>query len=72
MPDAEANGGGEALTPEADALLAELGDEALEFDTLLARSGASVATLSAQLLTLELSGRVVQGADGRYRALRGT
>jgi DNA processing protein len=72
VPDAEANGGGEALTPEADALLAVLGDEALEFDTLLARSGASVATLSAQLLTLELSGRVVQGADGRYRALRGT
>jgi DNA processing protein len=61
---------GEALTAEAEALLAVLGDEALDFDTLLARGQDSVAGLSAHLLTLELSGRVVQGGDGRYRALR--
>lgn len=61
----------DVLTPEATALLAELGDEALDFDTLLARGTDSVAGLSAQLLTLELAGRVVQGGDGRYRAVRG-
>lgn len=52
-------------------LLKLMGAEALALEELLAVSGLDLPALSAALLALELEGRVVQGADGRYRALRG-
>lgn len=67
---AESAASAAAAPPESAALLAALGDEALDFDALMARSGESLSSLSAQVLTLELGGHLVQGADGRYRAVR--
>jgi DNA processing protein len=56
----------EAPSPVIEALGAEL----LDFDQLAARCGLDVAALSSALLSLELEGRVVQSADGRYSAVR--
>ncbi len=59
-----------AADPEQgrSALVAALGDEALDFDALLTRRGGTAAALSAELLQHELAGQVHRCADGRYRA----
>lgn len=62
------------LRPSADGapspILEALGAESLDFDQLAERCGLDVATLSSDLLRLELEGRVVQSVDGRYGAVR--
>lgn len=56
-----------SATDEASSpIITALGHESLDFDQLAARSGLAVAELSTALLSLELAGRVAQGADGRY------
>lgn len=51
-------------------LLADLGWDPVGVDLLSERTGADVAQLSAQLLLLELDGRIERLADGRYQQLR--
>ncbi|MEB3220609.1 MAG: DNA-processing protein DprA [Candidatus Sericytochromatia bacterium] len=55
-----------AHPPEAQALLAALGAEALAFDTLAARTGLGPATLAARLTALELAGAVRALPGGIY------
>lgn len=52
------------------ALLLQLGDRALSLDQLVEMTGLSVGDLSAQLLQLELAGRVATTATGQYMKIR--
>ncbi|MDE2048601.1 MAG: DNA-processing protein DprA [Betaproteobacteria bacterium] len=56
-------------TPHESALLAALGYDAVDFDTLLARTGESAATLNAQLLELELQGGVARLPGGQFQRI---
>ncbi len=56
-----------APDPETAQLLEALGHDPADADTLSVRSGLDPATLSAQLLTLELDGMAERLPDGRYR-----
>jgi len=51
-------------------LLAYLGHDATDMDTLCARSGLTAEAVSAMLLTLELEGRVGSLPGGRYQRIR--
>ncbi|MCK9510129.1 MAG: DNA-processing protein DprA [Pigmentiphaga sp.] len=55
--------------PEAAAVLAALGYDPLDFDTLLARTGLAAPLLHGQLLQLELGGWLWRGPDGRLMRL---
>ncbi|MFN3883924.1 MAG: DNA-processing protein DprA [Rhodocyclaceae bacterium] len=54
---------------EDDPILAALGGDPCDLDTLVSRTGLSADVLLAQLLTLEMSGRVAQLPGGRYQRL---
>jgi DNA processing protein len=54
---------------EADPLLAVIGYDPVDLDTLSARSGLAPEALLARLLPLELDGRVAQLPGGRYQRL---
>ena len=53
--------------PEATGLLAHLGYDPCDIDTLCARSGLTAATVSAMLLPLELEGKVASLPGGLYQ-----
>lgn len=57
--------------PAATCVLAALGDELLDVDALLARSGMELASLQATLTGLELEGRVAMTSGARYQRLQG-
>ena len=57
------------LTLEPDPLLQAMGHDPVDLDTLLDRTGLTVGALSAQLLTLELEGRVARLPGGLFQAL---
>lgn len=59
-----------ASDPAADAVLAALGDELLDPDTLLRRVGGDVAALQVTLTQLEIDGRIAAASGGRYQRLR--
>jgi DNA processing protein len=54
---------------ESDPVLVALGRDPCDLDTLAARSGVAPESLLAQLLPLELDGRVAQLPGGRYQRL---
>lgn len=54
---------------ETDPLLVALGRDPCDLDTLAARTGLAADALLAQLLPLELDGRVAQLPGGRYQRL---
>jgi DNA processing protein len=54
---------------ESDPLLQHMGFDPASLDQLAERSGLTVKTLSAKLLTLELEGLVAQLPGGRYQRL---
>ncbi|MDP3842767.1 MAG: DNA-processing protein DprA [Oxalobacteraceae bacterium] len=55
--------------PQTSRLLIAMGFDPVHVDTLAQRSGFDIATLSTQLLTLELDGLVERLPDGAYRRL---
>ena len=56
-----------AADPEATGLLAHLGYDPCDIDTLCARSGLTAAAVSAMLLQLELEGKVASLPGGLYQ-----
>ncbi|MFN4148312.1 MAG: DNA-processing protein DprA [Rhodocyclaceae bacterium] len=54
---------------EDDPILAALGGDPCDLDTLVSRTGLAADVLLAQLLTLEMSGRIAQLPGGRYQRL---
>lgn len=54
---------------ETDPVLVALGGDPCDLDTLASRTGLAADTLLAQLLPLELDGRVAQLPGGRYQRL---
>jgi DNA processing protein len=58
-----------AAPPEDDPLLAQLGHDPCDVDTLAARSGLAVDVLTARLLELELEGKIASLPGGRYQRL---
>jgi len=60
-----------ALPPSHASLLAHLGHDPVSVDQLVERSGEPVAHVSSVLLMLELSGKVVREADGRFSLAAG-
>jgi DNA processing protein len=54
----------------ADPLLAALGDDPADMDTLVARTGMTAEALVAGLVTLELAGRVAPLPGGRWQRRR--
>lgn len=61
---------GDALDEADRRLLAVFGDAPVDFDTLLLRSGLSLAVLSTRLLALELQGHVAVAAGDTYMRRR--
>ena len=57
------------LTPGQLALLAALGHDAIDVDTLAAQAGVGAGALAAQLLLLELAGRVERLPGGMFQRL---
>ncbi len=55
--------------PDTAAVLAALGHDPVDLDTLLARSGLTLDALYAILLALELDGRIAGLPGGRYQRL---
>lgn len=64
-----ASTGHEEEKAEDDPILAALGHDPCDLDTLAARTGLTADALLAQLLTFEMSGRVAQLPGGRYQRL---
>lgn len=58
-----------AAPPDDDPLLAHLGHDPCDVDTLAVRSGLAVDVLTARLLELELEGRIASLPGGRYQRL---
>jgi DNA processing protein len=58
-----------AAAPEADPILAALGFETCDVDTLVSRTGLTADRVLAMLLPLELDGRIAQLPGGRYQRL---
>lgn len=64
-------GGAEAQVPEeADALLAVMGHDPVDLDTLCLRSGLAPEEISSRLLELELAGAAAALPGGRFQRLR--
>lgn len=59
----------DAELDSAPSLLDHLGFDPIDIDTLIARSGLTMAELSAMLLTLELEGRVSTLSGGKYQRI---
>ncbi len=61
-----------ALAPKVcrDPLLALIGDDPVDLDTLAARSASGVAELAARLLALELSGQLERLPGARFQRVR--
>jgi DNA processing protein len=57
-------------TPEQARLLAALGHDPVDLDTLVQRTGQAAGALSAQLLELELAQHVERLPGNRYQRLR--
>lgn len=55
--------------PDDDPILAALGFEICDVDTLVSRTGLTADRLLAMLLPLELDGRITQLAGGRYQRI---
>ena len=55
----------------ANAVLAALGEDPVDVDTLVARTGLSAAAIAAQLSALELAGEVGSVAGGRWQRRHG-
>ena len=64
--------GGAGPADEADPVLQALGHDPASLDVLIARCGWPAHTLSAHLLTLELSGQVARLPGGLYQRLQAT
>ncbi len=62
--------GKETVSPEHAGLLAALGFDPLDLDTLCERSGLTPETASAMLLTLELEGTVSRLPGGKFQRVR--
>ena len=60
---------GEAATDDEDPLLAALGFDASSLDALQARTGLPTPHLQAQLLTLELDGKVARLPGGLFQRM---
>jgi len=58
-----------ALAPALGGLLAELGHDPCDIDTLCARSGLTADAVSAMLLQLELDGKVASLPGGQYQRI---
>ena len=56
-----------AAAPAAAGLLAQLGYDPCDIDTLCARSGLTADVVSAMLLQLELDGKVASLPGGQYQ-----
>lgn len=56
----------DSLTPDQIQLLDYMGFDTVSIDQLVARSGLTAAAVSSMLLILELDGRVISQAGGRY------
>lgn len=56
-------------SPEPNAVLACMGFDAIEFETLLNASGLTTETLSAMLMIMELEGKVTTLSGGKYQRL---
>jgi DNA processing protein len=67
--DASGKPEGEKPEREKSLLLRHLGDEIIDIDTLSVRSGLTVETVSAMLLTFELDGTVASLPGGSYQRL---
>jgi DNA processing protein len=70
MAEAAAGGAAEAPVPDDPQyvqLLDALGFDPVDVDTLVARSGLTTGEVSSMLLMLELQGRVLSLAGGRYQ-----
>jgi DNA processing protein len=59
----------DAELDSAPSLLDHLGFDPIDIDTLIARSGLTMAELSAMLLTLELDGRISALPGGLYQRI---
>jgi DNA processing protein len=69
MRAASVQSGAHGLNEHADKLLELMGHSPVDADTLCARAGLDAASLNAQLLTLELSGKIELLPGGIYRRL---
>lgn len=69
VPLGAADNGGERSDPDY-ALLASMGYDPIDLDTLCARSGLTAETASAMLLTLELDGRIERLPGGKFQRIR--
>ena len=58
-----------AADPEVTGLLAHLGYDPSDIDTLCARSGLTADVVSAMLLQLELDGKVAGLPGGQYQRI---
>ena len=68
-PLTEAGADPDATQPSDDPLIAALGFDAVSLDALQARTGLGTARLQAQLLELELGGRVARLPGGLFQRL---
>jgi DNA processing protein len=58
-----------SFAEDADPVLAVIGYDPVDLDTLATRSGLAPEALLARLLPLELDGRIAQLPGGRYQRL---
>ncbi|WP_366514932.1 DNA-processing protein DprA [Solimonas terrae] len=70
-PVPAASPAGIALDADAAAVLQALGDELLDLDSLLQRTGHELAALQVTLTQLEMAGQVAVAPGGRYQRLGG-
>jgi DNA processing protein len=59
----------DAQSPDEEPLLAQMGDDPVDVDSLCARAGLPAARVSAELLRLELAGRVAALPGGLFQRL---
>jgi DNA processing protein len=68
-PARRAARGNRASSAPADPLLAQMGPDPVDIDSLCARAGKAAEEISAQLLRLEMAGHVAVLPGGRYQRL---
>ncbi len=59
----------DAVSPEEEGLLAHMGFDPVDIDSLCVRAGLPAQTIAAELLRLELDGQVAPLPGGRYQRL---